>query len=425
MLSVVVFAIAAVIRFAAVLAVNPGAAVYSDMANYDQVALRLQHGMRTGGDTFFPVGYPALLALEYTIVGRHFVFVGIVQAVLGALTCLLVYELALRFGRSPILAFVAGAIAALYPPFLLYGSLLLTEAVAPFWCALAFWLLFRAEDARNQFQSVMWSALTGIALSIAAVTRPNLLLLYPIFALFPLAAQRDRVRWRRSLTMIGLALPLVIVVCVNNSRLLGRPAGLSTNGGINFFLMQADINRVYTPDSTWSPPRNYFRYTQQFRSSALSTDEAFYYREGVDFFLNRPDKARHTLENVLEGFGLGVQGYWPANNDVTDESSDHPALRRILRLCSRAFVWMLIVPVWILTIVGWHLMDRATAAAWMLICSLTAILVVTFAVFLADPRMHVPFDPILIAFSTIAWIRFPATLVARIRAPLRPSKSAL
>jgi len=78
-----------------------------------------------------------------------------------------------------------------------------------------------------------------------------------------------------------------------------------------------------------------------------------------------------------------------------------------------------------LTIVGWHLMDRATAAAWMLICSLTAILVVTFAVFLADPRMHVPFDPILIAFSTIAWIRFPATLVARIRAPLRPSKSAL
>jgi len=425
MLSAVVFAIASVIRLAAVLAVNPGSAVYSDMANYDQVALRLQHGMRTAGDTFFPVGYPALLALEYTIGGRHFVFVGVVQAVFGALTCLLVYELALRFGRSPGVAFVAGAIAALYPPFLLYGSLLLTEAVAPFWCALAIWLLFRAADARNWVRVVMWSALTGIALSIAVVTRPNLLLLYPAVAVFPLAGQWDRQWWVRSLTMIGFALPLVIVVCVHNSRLLGRPVGLSSNGGINFFLMQADINRVYTPDSTWSPPRNNLRYTQELRSSALSTDEAFYYREGLNFFLNRSDKARHTLENVLEGFGLGLQGYWPANHDFTDERFDHPALRRILRWCSRVFVWMLIVPVWIFTIACWRLMDRATAAAWMLACSLTAILIVTFAVFLADPRMHLPFDPILIAFSTIAWIRFPATLAARLRPALRQSKSAL
>jgi len=182
---------------------------------------------------------------------------------------------------------------------------------------------------------------------------------------------------------------------------------------------------VYTPDSTWSPPRNNLRYTQELRSSALSTDEAFYYREGLNFFLNRSDKARHTLENVLEGFGLGLQGYWPANHDFTDERFDHPALRRILRWCSRVFVWMLIVPVWIFTIACWRLMDRATAAAWMLACSLTAILIVTFAVFLADPRMHLPFDPILIAFSTIAWIRFPATLAARLRPALRQSKSAL
>ena len=424
-LAVAVFAIASVIRFAAVLAVNPGSAVYSDMANYDQVALRLQHGVRVAGDTFFPVGYPALLALEYTIGGRHFVGVGIVQAVFGALTCVLVYELALRFGRSPSLAFVAGAVAALYPPFLLYGSLLLTEAVAPFWCALAIWLLFRAEDARNRVRLVMWSVLAGIALSVAVVTRPNLLLLCPVVAVFPLAGQWDREWWVRSLTMIGFALPLVIVVCVDNSRLLGRPAGLSTNGGINFFLMQADINRVYTPDSTWSPPRNNLRYTQAFRASALSTDEAFYYRAGMDFFWNRSDKARHTVENVLEGFGLGLQGYWPANLDFTDEQSDYPTLRRILRLCSRAFVWMLIMPVWIFATAGWRLMDRATAAAWILVCSLTAILIVTFAVFLADPRMHSPFDPILIAFSTVAWIRFPAMLATRIQSPLRQSKSAL
>jgi len=128
---------------------------------------------------------------------------------------------------------------------------------------------------------------------------------------------------------------------------------------------------------------------------------------------------------VLEGFGLGLQGYWPANHDFTDERFDHPALRRILRLCSRMFVWMLILPVWIFAIAGWRSMDRATAAAWILICSLTAILIPTFAVFLADPRMHIPFDPILIAFSTIAWIRFPATVATRIQSPLRQSKSAL
>jgi len=397
------------------------------MANYDRVAIRLQHGLRTAGDTFYPVGYPAFLAVQYAIGGRNFVFVAIIQALFGALTCVLVYDLALRIGRSHVLGLIAGGIAALYPPFILYGSLLLTEAVAPFWCALTVWLLFRAQDASNRFQVLTWSALTGIASSIAVVIRPNLLLLYPVIALYQLLAvqQVDRWWWVRPVTTAAFAVPLVMIVCGDNSRLLGRPAGLSTNGGMNFFLMQVDVDRLNTPDATWSPPRNGLRYTQALRSNVLSTDEAFYYREGVNAFLTRPDKARHTVENVLEGFGLGLQGYWPANSYFTDDGFKHPAVHRFLRVCSRAFVWLLIVPVWVYTVAGWRRMDRPTAAHWMLACSLTAILIVTFALFLADPRMHVPFDPILIAFSTIAWVRLPATLVGLRPSPLRDRKSAL
>jgi len=395
------------------------------MARYDEVALRLQHGIRTAGDTFFPVGYPALLGLVYAIGGRDFVFVGTVQALFGVLTSLLVYDLALRIGRSRVLAFIAGGLAALYPPFLLYGSLLLTEAVAPFWCTLTMCLLCRAQDASDRFQTLIWSALTGISLSITVVTRPNLLLLFPVIALLPLAAaQRNVWSWMRPLTIVGFALPLVIVVCVNNSRLLGRPAGISTNGGMNFFLMQMDVYRLYTPDAAWSPPRNNFRYSLAFRSNALSTDEAFYYREGMNAFLNRSDKVRHTIENVREGFGLELQGYWPANRDLTDDRFEYPAARRILRWCSRGFVWVLVVPVWIYAVIGWRVMDQATAAWWTLACSLTVILIVTFAVFLADPRIHIPFDPILIAFSTNACVRLPAAGAALLRRPLRDRKSA-
>src|SRR5688572_581392 len=80
----------------------PGDFVFSDMSVYEQRARNLLSGGANAWDTFTPVGYPALLAAIYAL-GGSAMTVGVLQALLGAVTAALVATLALRiFRRVPL-----------------------------------------------------------------------------------------------------------------------------------------------------------------------------------------------------------------------------------------------------------------------------------------------------------------------------------
>jgi hypothetical protein len=51
------------------------------------------------------------------------------------------------------------------------------------------------------------------------------------------------------------ALPLLVLACTLNSSLTGRWSGLSTNGGLNFFMMQAEVASVWYFDMGIGPIR--------------------------------------------------------------------------------------------------------------------------------------------------------------------------
>ena len=131
LVAAVVFA-AALIRIGAVVVHNPGELLYSDMANYDAVAEHIRHGRMSASDTFHPIGYPGFLAVIYALTDRNFVVVAVVQALLGTATCWLVAILTWRLSPSTTASVVAAAAAALYPPFVYHGAMLLTESIAPF-----------------------------------------------------------------------------------------------------------------------------------------------------------------------------------------------------------------------------------------------------------------------------------------------------
>jgi hypothetical protein len=209
--------------------------------------------------------------------------------------------------------------------------------------------------------------------------------------------------------ILACSVPLLALVSANNSLLVGRLTGLSTNGGVNFYLLQADVRGLTYYDEFIKPMRN-LRYATWVSSPVPFSDERHFYKQGARAFLARPDKVGHTLTNVAEGFGLGLQGYWPANLPLSAGESDAPLsagesdatadrLKRILRLCSQGFFWVVILP----TVIGvvWAGLRRPRLRRLeiqpVLAASIVIVLVVTSVAFLADPRMHVPFDPILIA----------------------------
>lgn len=397
--------VAALIRIGVGVVHSPGESLYSDMGNYDAVAEHIRHGRMSAADSFYPIGYPGFLAVIYALTDRNFMFVGVVQAVLGAATCWLVAVLTLRLTASRGASLVASAATALYPPLVYYGAMLLTESIAPFWFTLSVWLLLRAIDAPTHPRT----AAAGITLAVATLIRPNVLVLYPFIVIVMMHAQHPRraIGARAAAQLIGYAAPLLLGAAAINSALMGRISGLSTNSGVNFFLLQADVARL-TYGTDWISPVRNAPFSEVVSSPVPFSNERYFYREGVTAFLRRPDKMRHIADNLSEGFGLGFQGYWPANQffDFDDRKTD-VVLRRVLRWCSRAFFWLVILPIALETFL--QALDgrlrEPTQASTLLALSIIIGLVITSVIFLADPRIHVPFDAALIAFVTAAAMR--------------------
>jgi len=130
-----IFLIAFIIRiistFFVLPVIDPGildAKNQGDGLTYDDVAMHLLKGEGYGGTSTWP-GYSTFLAIVYFLFGRSFTVVRVIQAILGSLTCVLIYFL----GKSVFSARVgtiAAGLSVIYPFFLRYTALVHTETLA-------------------------------------------------------------------------------------------------------------------------------------------------------------------------------------------------------------------------------------------------------------------------------------------------------
>lgn len=400
-----VFAVAALLRLVFVCRFHsPQDFIFSDMWVYDHRARDLLSGSSNAWDTFTPAGYPAFLAVVYAL-GGNAALIGVLQALLGAATASLTSTLALRcFGR-PLLGLLLGLLVALHVPGVLYTGFLLTETVFAFLLVSACWLLVWSVERTTPRGVWLGSAGLGLLLGAAAATRPNLILFMPFV---PLLLWLGHGRSRRrallafAVVLAGFMLP-VGVSAARNSRLLGRPAFLGTNGGLNFYLNVADVRGVRFRDRQGThritPIPNLVRFPRDEDEEGVRVpfyDEAHYYGRGLALLRERPARLLRGASNVTEAAGVGVQGYWPADDD------------RLSRSHRQLFFFMALLP----SIVGVLLLARQrrwAAPQHLALLAATALVLsnlVTVFFFLGDPRMRVPFDPLfmLLAAGGYLWL---------------------
>lgn len=397
-----IFLAALVVRLRFVADHPPGLYVVSDMEFYDRRADHLLAGQGTIWDTFTPLGYPALLALIYAVAGKSHDAVGVVQAFLGAGTCVLAWALARRLTRSDLAAAAAGVVLAFYTPLVVYTGFLLTETLFSFLLALAALLLVRAGDGGARSAP----ALAGLALGAATVVRPNLLFAFPFLAACAWVRPAASGSRRAPLVALAFAAPLLAVVVAYNTRLAGRPSGLASNGGLNFYLGHCGCRKVRFPAGQAiresSGYHNRKRYTEPVDASEPAYAEAHFYREGLRLLADRPSRLLRDLANVSDGLALGdlgplpAQPYWPGWMGHEEE----------LRLFARAALWLGWVPALAGTV--WLARRRRLLAPEeaprRVLLALVASVPPTLYLFLGDPRLRVVFDPLVIALSADAWL---------------------
>lgn len=203
------------------------------------------YGLFVGGQ-LLPVdmrmpGYPAFLAVIYALLGRTRLAVMLVQAVLDLFTCYLIAMIAGRLAPAAKRSVVATAalwLAALCPFTAGYTAAILTETLATFFTAAAFYALLRAvTDPADDFARepssrktvlsfVGWILLGGVLAGLGTLVRPEMPLILAAAGLVLCIRWRHYHDWEKlALAGTWMAVGLLLALlpwAARNARTLGR-----------------------------------------------------------------------------------------------------------------------------------------------------------------------------------------------------------
>ena len=225
-------------------------------------------GLPPGALTFNPL-YPFFLAAVFKLFGERLIAARIIQALLGVLTVALVSRAGGRLVEGPwkgkpssgLASAVAGCMAVLYAPFVLYEGMLVATAIEVFIltaaCSLSLDLDHDLQGVRQMTAGGRrvppWLAALALGgcLGAGALGRPNLFLLLaaalPVWLLV-----RNRRKGRGVAPAVACAvgsLVFLLPTIAYNARSSGELVPVTAHGGINFYIG----NRPGT-QGTYEPP---------------------------------------------------------------------------------------------------------------------------------------------------------------------------
>jgi len=178
-----------------------------DLVSYDGTyyinqAKALFHPSRQVGS--FPIGYPALIALFTPLVSDGVRAAQLVSALAGLGSVLILFIIARHYVRKEY-AFACALLLSLTPLFIRLSLMTFSESIYIFWMLLAILFFIRNRDL-----------LMGLALGLAAVTRPEAIALLVGFSMF---------RLRRPKRLVPILVGFLCIYSINvvsSSMTLGR-----------------------------------------------------------------------------------------------------------------------------------------------------------------------------------------------------------
>lgn len=153
---------------------------------------------RKEADVFWAPGYSFFVAAIYEIFPENNAAVRVVQAILSALVIVLVYSIC-KTVFSVRIAIVAAIITCVYPGFIGYAGLILSQTMAMFLIT-----LFLAIIVRNSWNLWLDIAL-GAMLGFSVLTRSEMLLFYPVFFVLMILGSERR---------LFIAKHAIIIICI-------------------------------------------------------------------------------------------------------------------------------------------------------------------------------------------------------------------
>ncbi len=243
--------------------------------------------------------YPYFLALLYWISGGSILISKLLQVLLSAGTAWFIYRLADRLFNQKAAIF-AGFIYAFYGILVFYEAMFLIPALFLF---LVVWAMYRVIAYQDSQSWKSW-LLTGIIFGLAAVSRPNVLIVIPFLMLWLFFISKKSDTWfkrtRTPVILLAGVVLMIVPVTLRNIIVAGEPILISSQGGINLYLgnnTEADGLTMLMPEVSldesvgWEQFQGITRrIAEEETGRRLSESElsSFWTGKAIDFMVDHP-----------------------------------------------------------------------------------------------------------------------------------------
>jgi 4-amino-4-deoxy-L-arabinose transferase-like glycosyltransferase len=389
----VLFVVAFAVRVAFILAFGPTAPPWDlgDDHAYDLLAYRLvtQHEY---ANTLYTPGYPLFLALNYMVFGRSWFLARLVQAGLGAGTCLLIYRLGTKV-FSDREGLFAGFLLAIYPGHVFFSWRLMAE---PLYILLLTWSLLLALALAEDPQPLRAFAL-GALVAVNQLVKGNLCFFPAMLVVWFAFSACGRAK-RRALcvaTLItGLALALLIQPIANFLSPARQAQLLPSNAGYTLWVGNNPQSAGYNDADVNVPAVHAFieshGFAERLKTADMADDmverERIYHSLVLSWIRENPGRFLALMPKKLNNaFGL-----FPRARVFEGDS----LARRIVHLLTYGPVALFALGGMIAAIRRW----RACSLLYVVVASY----VPTVLLFYGTPRWTLLITPELLIFASFA-----------------------
>jgi len=429
------FILAAVVRiiYLGHLSSSPTYQVFQvDSLWYAQSALQIAEGELTNGEPFWRAPlYSYFLAALCKASGSDFGVIHIVQHLLGALSCSVVFLIARRtFNEGT--AIVSALIYAFYGPLIHSENQLMATSLAVF----LFLLTVLAACRAAQVPSMQKWLTCGLLLGLACMTRPNFLVLLPLILGWWLLSQRKTRNLRQLVSDMGMfclgAWLTIMPATIHNVICGGEWILIASQGGINFYIGN---NSSADGKTSWAPRNSeqiglLYMDDVQYGSRVVAEEalgrqlsetevSSYWFCMGIDFWKESPGKAAMlTLKKAyyyLNGFEID------SNQSMYLDGRWSGLAKVLIRAGVIAFPLGIVFPLAILGMI-YSAPDQRLARLLRLAVILYSLSIIAF---LVSGRLRIPVVPLLIIFAAHALYRIYSHIRQRRKVKLAITLSVL
>jgi tetratricopeptide (TPR) repeat protein len=278
------------------------------------------------GDTAYFRGplYPYILALFLKITGDSIFWSRFLQIVIAGGSAVMVFLIGRKL-FSQTAAIIAGLIYAVYGTLIFYETMFLIPVIYIFLLLLAVYLLIIFKGSGK-----LWYWLgAGFVLGLAAIARPNILLLAPLLMIWIYLTHDKQVGIKKKLTtatifLAGILIP-VFSVTARNYIITGEAILISSQGGVNIYIgnnPDADGLTMLMPEVAIDENLTWSEFTAATRKAAEqeaghsltpANESAFWTDKTIKFISSNPLKFIELTFRKLVYFLVGFE-----NSDNAD-----------------------------------------------------------------------------------------------------------